>query len=350
MKNSINFIKKFNCSSKIYYFIIFLFLFVISACKNSSEPAQSIENNITNLNIIEKISVSHENKPEQIQDENLSENLLDVIELKLNLQEKLKNSEIESAEDFLSAEEIALLSPDDISQYINILFSSNNRNLHQEAIYHIFKSGLINEVNADDIQNLYFNIDSGIYDKDKNRENIKMLYDYAKNLGDTNLLNTLYERSLNIAIYDPNFHSYRPFLLQLSEFYQDDPEKKQEIEFYFYTKNKLETPYETIEKNLENFLKNANQNYDSYNKAIEFLSNCKTMRQSFDNKRYIMSVSESSKSYTKFENFTKSKEHLEFLKNQEKKDENTLIMIEGMEKYLSLYSNIYQQVKETYQK
>jgi len=340
MKNSRNFIKKFNYPSKIYCFIIFLFLFVISACKNSSESSQSLENNITNLNIIEKISISHENKPEQIQDKNLSENLLDAIELKLKLQEKFKNLKIESEEDFLSDEEIALLSPHEILQYIDVLFK--NDKLHQEAIYHILKSDIMNSDNTNIIKYIYSMIGYKIYDTEKNKENIKMLYDYAKNIGNTELLNILYERILNTIKYNRNIYIARALCIQLSELYQDDPEKKQEIEFHFCKKNEDDTPYEEIEKNFDNFLKNADQNYKSYNEALELFSQQKTIAQ------ILKTINDSR--FQHFKYFVLNEKHLEDLKNQKEKDNRTLKEIEYLEKYHSLYSNIYQQTKEIYQK
>ena len=335
-----------------YISLLLIFVLIISACKKPSEQSQYSENNDTNKNIIEKIneipnieektSIINEDNPNETQNENYAKDLLDAIELKLKLQEKLQNLKIECEDEFFSAEEIALLSPDNISQYVNMLF--NNSDLRQDAIYHIFKSGLINSLNANDIKNLYSSVTRNIYDTDKNRENIKMLHDYAKNIGDTNLLNILYQNSLDMLKNNINSYSSRAFFLQLSDLYQDDPEKKQEIEFNFYAKNEVETPYEKIEKNFDNFLKNANQNYDSYNKAIEFLSRQKTIEQVLNMLNYMEFK------YSRFFTFGLDEKYLENLKNIEEKNEGMLRQIEYLEKYHSLYSNIYQQIKETYQK
>jgi len=320
--------------------LLLIFVLIISACKKSSEQSQHSENNDTNKNIIEK--TSEVPNTEETQVESFSENLIDAIELKLQFQDKLNNLIIESEEDFLSDEEIAELSPGNISQYINALFK--NDKLHQEAIYHILKSGIINSANINDIKRIYNKINFWIYDKDKNKENIIMLYNHAKNIGNTELQNILYGKVLDIIKYTENPYNSRVLCLQLSEWYQDDPEKKQEIEFNFYKKNKKETPYEKIEKNFDNFLKNANQNYGSYDEAIEFFSQQKTIDQ------VLKTLNDEQFKRIKLEKYMIDAKYLDNLKNAKEKDEYTLNRIEYLETYHALYSNIYQQIKETYQK
>ena len=353
MKNFRNFIKNFNYSSKISHFIIFILTFCLFSCKKSSEQLQHSETT-TNQSIIEKINetpnskektnIINENKSEEIQAENYAKDLLDAIEFNLQLQEKFKNLKIESEEDFLSDEEIELLSPGNISQYINALFQ--NDELYQEAISHILKSSIMNSANINDIKRIYNMIGYEVYDTAKNHENIKILHDYAKNIGDADLLNILYKGVLDSIARNENPYSARVLCLQLSELYQNDPEKKQEIELNFYKKNEIDTPYEKIEKNFDNFLKNANQNYESYNEALKFLSQQKTIEQTSKIINYDYGGTRYFRGYI----YQLDEKYLYDLKNRNQKSENILKKIEYLEKYHTLYSNIYQQIKETYQK
>jgi len=262
--------------------ILMLLLFFIALCSCSKKEKENVSSPNVNIEEISmktdtsnvndskiKTNVNNLESINETDEEYDALDIIEAIEARLKIQEKLNNLKIDSKEDFLSDEEIANLTETDIKLYIAALFKSNIRNLTSKSLYHVFESGLYNKMTTAELDHIckyHFCAIEG------NLDNIwlmQQVFEYAKNNNNDELLYRIIDNSAGSMI---SYYETNDYMLKLVEIYKDYPGQMQSIDFLFFKQNDFNISYEKKANFLDDFLNNANPKYPSYEQALKCFS------------------------------------------------------------------------------
>jgi len=326
--------------------IIFTVLLCFSACsKKQSEKETSINNdsNVTNV-ISEKINLTNNLNAAK---DTSSEDLLKAFELKVQFNENSQKMEIQSKDDLLTDEELELLSSEDLNKYFSILLELDN-NVIKNIMQYVIDNKIIDKLDANNLKNLfhknYFIIS---YNSFQISGNLKILYDAVKNIEDPQLFDAFYFVAKNTLKNQHDKYVAQSLCTQLLEYFDNDSEKKQELQVMHIQINSQIIPYDELEENIQAFLKQANPQYANYEKNLEFYAHQKTENQ--------LKNEENKYDYIKISPFEEINIELKIndMKNNIQNENSDTIdhykkKLLEYEVYLNTYSNNLQQIKAMY--